>query len=253
MKLIVNADDFGLDENRTRAICEAFKRGLVTTTTVMSNMPWFEQAMKLATAEGWLDKVGLHFNLTEGVPLTEQMRDCRELCNAQGEFNAIFHQTLTGRLWLSRGASAAIGAEAHAQIQKYLDRGGRMMHLDSHHHVHTDFSVGRILLPIAKRYGFKTCRMSRNVPRQMSFSKKVYKYLYNRWARSIIPFNADYFTDFSGFEETYAKLPPNAAVEIMTHPLYRNRDGDIADEGIFMDYRRPIEDEITFLVELKRV
>ena len=252
MKIIVNADDFGLDENRTRAISEAFERGIITTTTAMANMPWFEKAMKLAAAKGWLDKVGLHFNITEGFPLTNQMRECRELCNEQGEFTAIFHRSMRGRLWLSKVASAAIAAEAHAQMQKYLDCGGRMMHLDSHHHAHTDLSVARVLLPIAKRYGFKTCRMSRNLPREMPLTKKIYKWFYNHWARTIIPFNADYFTDFDGFTESYTTISPNTSVEIMTHPLYRNKGGNIDDEGIFMDYLMPIEEEMPFWIKLKR-
>ena len=46
-KIIVNADDFGWDENRTRAIIQAYKLGLIHTTTAMANMPWFDRAIEM--------------------------------------------------------------------------------------------------------------------------------------------------------------------------------------------------------------
>ena len=38
MKLIINADDFGLSEGITYGIYDAVKRGVVTSTTMMVNM-----------------------------------------------------------------------------------------------------------------------------------------------------------------------------------------------------------------------
>ena len=41
--LIVNADDFGLTLGVNRAVIEAHTRGILTSTTVMANMPAFEE------------------------------------------------------------------------------------------------------------------------------------------------------------------------------------------------------------------
>ena len=46
--LFVNADDFGLSHEVNMAIVEAFKKGLINNTTIMVNMPGFEEAVRLA-------------------------------------------------------------------------------------------------------------------------------------------------------------------------------------------------------------
>lgn len=243
MKVLVNADDFGWDENRTKAICEAFARHLVTSTTAMTNMPWFERAMALAREKGFLKDVGLHFCITEGTPLTDEMRNCRVFCDEEGVFTKCFHNRLKTRLMLSRAAKDAIAAEAKAQIERYLDCGGTLMHLDSHHHSHTDFAVATTLLPLAKKYGFKSCRMSRTLTSGRSGAvKRLYKTLFNAYAGGLLPFRVDEFTDFADFPQFYRQLPANRRVEVMVHPLYRTAAGDLDLSGTYMDTRRPMSE-----------
>ena len=43
-KLIVNADDFGLTEGSTLGIIRSHEDGIVTSTTLMVNMPFCELA-----------------------------------------------------------------------------------------------------------------------------------------------------------------------------------------------------------------
>ena len=224
MRLIVNADDYGLDENRTRAIQEAFRLGAITQTTAMANMPWFARAMNEAKDQGFINRVGLHFNLSEGTPLSDEARNCPIICNTSGEFDKWWHHSIKTRIFLPKGARHAIAAEAKAQIERYLDCGGMMMHLDSHHHVHTDFSVATTLLPLAKHYGFRSVRMSMTIGHPMSFAKRVYKYIYNKYADSQIPFSSDEFTDFAGFIASREKISLTSTIEIMVHPLYGRWD-----------------------------
>ena len=80
-KIIVNADDFGWDENRTHAILQAYKLGLIHTTTAMVNMPWFFRAIEMAKGTGLIEHVGLHLCLTEGYPLTDRIRNCPRFCD----------------------------------------------------------------------------------------------------------------------------------------------------------------------------
>ena len=72
--LFVNADDFGLSHEVNMAIVEAFKKGLINNTTIMVNMPGFEEAVRLAEKYGFFDRVGLHLNLFEGKHLTEDIK-----------------------------------------------------------------------------------------------------------------------------------------------------------------------------------
>ena len=64
-RLIVTADDFGLTHGISEAIVLAYRRGIVTTTSLMVNGPAFESAVALARQQPDLN-LGLHLNLTQG-------------------------------------------------------------------------------------------------------------------------------------------------------------------------------------------
>ena len=81
MKLIVNADDFGLSKGVNLGIIEAHKNGIVTSTTLMVTMNEVEHALELAKDYPNLG-IGLHLNLTLGKPLT----NCPTLVKENGEF-----------------------------------------------------------------------------------------------------------------------------------------------------------------------
>lgn len=251
MKVVINADDFGYSEGITRAILAAWRQGIVTATTAMTNMPFFEQAMELARAGSRIHSVGLHFNLTEGIPLTEEMRSCRTLCDDTGCFTGAWHRQTSSRFSLPKSASRAIATEAKAQIERYLDCGGVLMHLDSHHHVHTDFSVARVLFPIARAYGFKSVRLSKTIGTRVGFVKRVYKKLYNGWVRGGIGANADEFTDFNGFARAYPQISGKTVVEVMVHPQFA-RKGTSGEEDVLADLGRVMSGDLMFWRGLER-
>lgn len=69
MNIIINADDFGYSRGVNFGIVDSFKLGILTSTTLMVNMPGTEHAVKLSKSVPELG-VGLHLNLTLGYPLT---------------------------------------------------------------------------------------------------------------------------------------------------------------------------------------
>ena len=81
MRLIVNADDFGLCKGVNEGIIEAHKNGIVTSTTLMVTMSSVEHALELASNYPSLG-IGLHLNCTLGKPLT----NCKTLIKDNGEF-----------------------------------------------------------------------------------------------------------------------------------------------------------------------
>ena len=242
IRIIVNADDFGWDENRTRAILEAYRRGIVTTTTVMVNMPWFEKAVALAKETDLSPNIGLHLCLTEGMPLTDKIRRSRLFCREDGSFHGRFHVSKLRRLMLPAFERKVVAEEIEAQMHKYIGAGLTMMHLDSHHHSHTDLSIARIALPLARKLGFRTVRLSRNIGGGLSSVKRLYKWYVNRYMGNMLPFNADFFGGFMDLESCWNELPDGARVEVMTHPLFRDRQsGDLSMDGEFVDHRSDIE------------
>ena len=72
MKLIVNADDFGLTRGVNLGIIEAFQQGIVRSTTIMAGMPAVEHAIALSKQNTRL-KVGVHLCLTSGKPLADDV------------------------------------------------------------------------------------------------------------------------------------------------------------------------------------
>ena len=49
-KLIITADDYGMSKAVNDAIDAGIAAGLITTTNVMTNMPYYEEAVKLYPA-----------------------------------------------------------------------------------------------------------------------------------------------------------------------------------------------------------
>src|SRR5712672_1191198 len=87
-KIIVNADDFGMSAEVNRAIVEAFENNVISSTTLMANMPGFDEACELAHRHRLVSKIGLHLNLTSGYPLSSPIRRCARLCDTNGMFRA---------------------------------------------------------------------------------------------------------------------------------------------------------------------
>ncbi|WP_167854889.1 carbohydrate deacetylase [Mangrovimicrobium sediminis] len=130
--LIVNADDFGLNTSVNEAIAECHRAGNLTSTTLMVNAPATAEAVDMARAMPELG-VGLHFNLTQGMPLTAGLAHCGLADARRGSHDR--RRVILGAL-AKPAARAAIREELRAQYQRMLDLGLEPTHIDSHQHVH---------------------------------------------------------------------------------------------------------------------
>lgn len=233
--MIINADDFGYSPKVNDAVCECFRRGLINRTTVMVNMPFCEDALKLARENGFLEKVGLHLNLTEGRALSEEMRNS-PLCDENGIMKGTFHIPFKARIYLNKKIRNAIYAEAVAQMEKYFEMGFKLKHMDSHNYTHTYFSVWTAVSKAMKKYGFDSTRISRNVsPEGFSFAFAVYKNIINFLIRNFKVggkklFTSSYFCSVQDFEQSENKEKIKDSLELMTHPVYI--DGVLTDNTL---------------------
>ena len=243
--LVVNADDFGLDENRTRAILDGFRMGAITATTATVNMPFFSEAARLIAREGRLDRMGLHLNFTEGPAMTDEMRACRFFCDESGYFTAAFHHSWRTRLRFPREVEPLVVAEARAQMERFLACGNVRMHLDSHHHVHTDLSIARLVFPLAREYGFRSVRISRNLGGELTCIKRLYKTVFNGLYVPRIGPATRRFCTFGDFRENFYLLSPGDSVEVMVHPMYGTPKA-LSLEGALTDSGASLKDEKAF-------
>ena len=144
MKLIVNADDFGLTRGVNLGIIEAFQQGIVRSTTIMAGMDAAEHAAKLAKQNPEL-KVGLHFRLTTGKPLAKNVSSLLDDNNDNFQPQAQF--------WDSRDMKPdEIERELKAQIEACSNLGITLSHLDSHHHCHSHELVQPIVRKVADEF-----------------------------------------------------------------------------------------------------
>lgn len=134
--VIVNADDLGICAATNTAIGLAFRDGLLTSASLMVNMPAFEDAIERVVIRSQNLGIGLHLVLTSGRPVLDPSR-VPLLVNARGCFRHGF--TGLARLLRSghrRPALRQIRQELRAQFERARRAGVSLDHVDSHQHVH---------------------------------------------------------------------------------------------------------------------
>lgn len=152
-QLIVNADDMGRTPEINAGIVEAFVDGIVTGATIMTNFPAFEDAVDLVKTHHL--PIGVHLNLTEGKPLCDPSA-VPSLVDAEGYFLGKVQFFLHAK----RGQISVTEArrELTAQVQKALDHGLPVDHLDGHHHVHSERQLSAVCCDIARAAGIRAMR-----------------------------------------------------------------------------------------------
>jgi chitin disaccharide deacetylase len=138
------ADDFGLDPAVCAGILALARRGRLSAVSCLSGAPaWRAWAPELAALPRAVAR-GLHFNLTEGAPLSPELR--RRWPVLPGLPRLIAHAHL-GRLPLRE-----LAAEWHAQWAAFVDATGVAPDFaDGHQHVHHLPGIREIVLDAAGR------------------------------------------------------------------------------------------------------
>lgn len=217
-QVIVNADDFGLSACENAVILGAFQAGIISSATAMANMPAFETACALAQHPLLEGRIGLHFNLTHGRPLSRRILTRRRFCDIAGAFSLNLSR---GRLWLGREDRHAVQEELEAQWQRCLDHGVRPSHLDSHQQVHNIWPIGEIVARFAARQGIPV-RLARNLVPNQNLPKRMFKQLLNRRLNSLAGTTADYVC--TPKDLLTATPPTDGLLEIVAHPSQLGAD-----------------------------
>lgn len=214
--LIINADDFGYSSNINTAIVSCFQKKLINSTTIMANMPGFDEAVKLANKFNFKDKVGIHINLTEGKPLTDLTGT--GLVDHNGEY--IMKAAFNSRLLFSSYTKKKIKAEIREQYYKVVASGIQPNHIDSHQHVHTLPWLAPLFVEFATEVNLKLRIIT--VIKRKNFFVTVYNTFLNMYFKS----KNVHFTDKFGnvnylLEYMNKKKDLKQVFEIMVHPDYR--------------------------------
>jgi predicted glycoside hydrolase/deacetylase ChbG (UPF0249 family) len=156
VRLIINADDFGLTPGVNRAIAELHDASAVTSATLMATGAAFDDAVALAQTRPGLG-VGCHIVLVDGTPVS----DPASIPTLLGPNRRSFRRSLVDfALGVLRGAirQDEIEREALAQIQKLQQTGLRLTHVDTHKHTHLLSRVTRPILRALEQSGIRAIR-----------------------------------------------------------------------------------------------
>lgn len=218
-RLIINADDFGLTRGSNEGIVESMKNGVVTSTTIMINMCKAEEAINLAKENG-IDSIGIHLTLTCGKPILT-IEEVPSLVDENGNF-------------YNRRASLfpvmkleEVEKELRAQIEKALEIGIKLTHIDSHHHIHMYDGIREIVANLAKEY---------NLPLRLA-NKESWAYYEELGIKTTDHFTWDFYGDgatLSNFKEIINSFE-KGTMEIMCHPAYV--DDELKQISSYNDYR----------------
>lgn len=215
-RLIVNADDFNLTSGVTHGILRAHDQGIVTSTTVLINLP-LEPNLACETSKRKRLGVGLHLNVTLGRPVSP-LQKVRNLLKPEGNFRRPLDYIE------KKPALSEVVREYDAQIRLFEKYFGKPPdHLDTHHHLHDHPLFFRAVAYCAKSWKVSIRRSRICLSPQRGLAPKR--------GQAFIPKTTDYL--FGNLEAlthwqkgsllaTLHNLPPGVS-EIGCHPGFCDR------------------------------
>ena len=190
-------------------------------------MPGFKHAEHLIHTNKFLPgNVGIHINLTEGYPLTEKIKKCKRFCDDDGVFIYKRKQSI---FLLTTNERIAVCKEIRAQINKIFISDVTPSHLDSHHHIHTEWGISKIVIALAKEFGIRKMRLCRNMGKDTNAFKRIYKSAFNFYLKNKLGIGgSDFFGEINDLVKMKKQIPPGKVIEIMTHPHFDDH-GNLVD------------------------
>lgn len=223
-RIIVNADDCGLNSTVNNKIEECIQRGRLSSTTVMAVGSDILGAKRLFDMYNEQVSFGCHLTLDDGKPLlfNQCLADNGYIESKDGEW--YFTRKLWDQVLLQKKVKNALLKECCAQIEFLLDNGFHISHLDSHHHVHTSKGLFWLIPTLGKKYGIKKYRRMRN---NMSVSLGfLYRQVWNICEKIQNPSSqtTDVFCSCSSIfkNEDLQILKRAETIELMCHPGHPN-------------------------------
>ncbi len=148
MRVIFHGDDFGLTQGVNRGIIRAFKHGLLTSTSIMAVGEAAEEAIDLALENPGLD-VGIHLVLSDEPSLLPP-EDLSTLVSRHGLLPS--RNRILGAIISRKLDYGQVEAEWCAQVEKVLNAGIKISHLDSHQFLHLFPGLFNVSRNMRRRY-----------------------------------------------------------------------------------------------------
>jgi predicted glycoside hydrolase/deacetylase ChbG (UPF0249 family) len=156
--LVVTADDVGLHAGMTLGALQAHDEGIVTACSVVANGRAFDHAVERLRDRPGLD-IGIHFALVGERSLSPAGK-VRSLLGRDGAFLPDF-RAFTRRYLLRAIDAVEVEDELRRQLERLLATGLRIVHANSHQHLHVLPRIFEIVVRLAQEYCIPFVRIPR--------------------------------------------------------------------------------------------
>ena len=223
-RIIVNADDFGINEVVTSEIERMVELGAISSTTVMANGACLP-----------VISFGVHLCLSEfGCVSKSQALKQYGIIDDNGCF---VHKQIFKIRKFDDDLKTAIKDEINAQIQIVKSLGFPISHADSHHHVHTIYPLRELFAEVLQENGIERIRMgqdSGNWRSKRHFVQWMNRVRLNRFYSSRF-LTTDSFYSYSEYLSSKHHITEEV-VELMCHPGHPGKK--------YRDEMKSVEDRI---------
>lgn len=206
-----------MDEGVNRGIKECFVEGLVSSVSLISQGPAFENALSIIRK--YEIPTGVHLCLTGGRPILPKAK-IPGIADERGRLPKNYRD-LFMMLFKRKIGILEVKQELEAQIEKILDNGIMPTHLDSHQYVHLMPSLFKATIELARKYNIKFIRYPKKAvyPGFMLFGgilKMAHLFLFSRRQVLLLKNNNISCADFAfGFAES-GRLTENKIKRILS-------------------------------------
>jgi predicted glycoside hydrolase/deacetylase ChbG (UPF0249 family) len=213
--LIINADDWGRDNETTQRILECVVRGSVSSVSAMVFMEDSERAAEIARERG-ID-AGLHLNLT--TPFSGTVSD-KKLIAQQERLSRYLGRHRLAPVLFHPGLAASFKYVVQAQLEEFLRiYGEKPKRIDGHHHMHL---CANVLFGGLLPEGTNVRRNFTFAPGEKSLGNRLYRKIVDRILARHHQLT-DYFFCLAPIEpqriEKIFSLARQFTVEVETHPV----------------------------------
>jgi predicted glycoside hydrolase/deacetylase ChbG (UPF0249 family) len=174
-KIIVTADDLGIDREINKGILESYKNGILTSSALLMNAPCTKEGVKIALGNPGLE-TGIHLSIVEGISLrgkestvTDSLRYFDNKVCLIRDWKTFLKLYILGRINFSE-----LEEELELQIMKFLEFFGDIPFINGTQHMHILPKVWKIIFRLCLKYNVKAIRLpSLEYPSSLWLNKRL--------------------------------------------------------------------------------